>query len=750
MMKKILLVVGIFATQISFAQNTKMKTFIDALMKKMTIDEKIGQMNLPTIGVTVTGPILSKDVESKIRHGLVGAVINTHGVDAVRKLQDLAVKSPGLHIPLLFSYDVIHGYKTIFPIPLALSCSWDTILIERSARIAAEESTAAGLNWTFSPMVDIARDPRWGRIAEGAGEDPYWGSIIARVMVRGYQQNDLRKQNSMMACVKHFALYGAAEAGRDYNTTDMSPIKMYEYYLPPYKSAVEAGVGSVMSSFNEINAIPATGNKWLLTDLLRKQWGFNGFVVTDYTAINEMRNHGLGDLKTVSALALNAGVDMDMVGEGFLTTLKQSLKEGKVTIKQIDDACRKILEAKYKLGLFDDPYKNLHDTTSYKKIFTQEYRNEARKIAAHSFVLLKNQNQILPLKKSGTIALIGPFANNQHDIFGPQIAAGDWKENVNVYDALKNIPGINVLYSKGANITDDSTLLSRLGNDIVIDKALPKQLINDAISVADKADVVIAVLGESQGMSGEAASRSDINIPESQENLLKALVATGKPVVLILMNGRPLTIPWEDAHVNAILESWFGGTEEGNAIADVVFGDYNPSAKLTTSFPRNVGQIPIYYNHKNTGRPDTLPEKKYKSIYLDVPNTPLYPFGYGLSYTTFSYGDVVISSNNPKGNQTITATCKITNTGKYAGEEVVQLYISDPVASVTRSVKDLKGFSKIMLQPGESKNVSFTITTEALKFYNTALQHVWEPGEFIIQIGTNSQDVKSVRVNWSK
>jgi beta-glucosidase len=750
-MKKIIIVIiGLSVAAKGFSQDAKMDAFINNLMSKMTIDQKIGQLNLPTIGMAVTGPILSKDVEQKIKDGLVGAVLNTHGVAAVRKLQDLAVKGPGLKIPLLFGLDVIHGHTTMFPIPLAMSCSWDTALIEKSARIAAEESTADGLNWTFSPMVDITRDPRWGRIAEGAGEDPYWGSLVARAMVKGYQQGDLSKKNSILACVKHFALYGAAEAGRDYNTVDMSKIKMYQYYLPPYKAAVDAGVGSLMSSFNEINGLPSTANKWLFTDLLRDQWGYKGFTVSDYTAINELINHGLGDLQTVSALALTAGIDMDMVGEGYLTTLKKSLNKGKINEKEINDACRRILEIKYKLGLFDNPYKNLEDTTSYKKIFTQENKDESKKIAEHSFVLLKNDNGVLPLRNTGTIALIGPLANNKRDMFGPHQAAGQWQDNVSVMEGFQNIKGINVLYAKGANITDDSILMSRISDDVEVDKKSPQQMIDEAVATANKADVVVAVLGESQGMSGEASSRSDINIPESQENLLKALVATGKPVVLVLMNGRPLTIPWEDAHVSAILESWFGGTEEGNAVADVLFGNYNPSGKLTISFPRNIGQIPIYYNHKNTGRPDTLPNKKYKSIYLDVENTPLYPFGYGLSYTTFSYSDISLNKKILKGDETLTATVSVTNTGKYAGEETVQLYISDPVASITRSVEDLKGFQKIFLQPGESKNVTFKITIEDLKFWNNYLKYDWEAGEFVVHIGTNSAETKSASVNWEK
>jgi beta-glucosidase len=759
MLKKILIVlIVMFAAQgQAQTQDAKMKSFVDALMKKMTMEEKIGQLNLVTPGGGVaTGAVVSSDVETKIKGGHVGGLFGVIGVEKIKQAQELAVTKSRLHIPLIFGSDVIHGYKTTFPIPLGLSCSWDTAMIERSAKIAAIESAADGLCWVFSPMVDIARDPRWGRIAEGAGEDPFLGAAIARAMVKGYQGNDLSANNTVMACVKHYALYGAAEGGRDYNTTDMSRIKMYEYYLPPYKAAVEAGAGSMMSSFNEVDGIPASANKFLMTDLLRKQWGFKGFVVTDYTAINEMIDHGIGNLQNVSALALNAGIDMDMVGEGFLTTLQKSLKEGKVTQQQIETACRRILEAKYKLGLFDDPYRYCNITRATKEVMSDDKRQASREFAEHSFVLLKNNNQTLPLKKSGTIALIGPLANNKSNMLGTWAVSGDPQFSVPVLDGIKNIIGSNVkvLYAKGANISDDTTLAKKanvFGERIDIDKRSPQELINEAVTTANSADVIVAVIGEASEMSGESASRSDIGLPESQRELLRALTKTGKPIVLVIMSGRPLTLPWESEMATSILQVWFPGHEAGNAIADVLFGNYNPSGKTTISFPRNVGQIPIYYNHKNTGRPLTTEAwQKFRSDYLDVPNSPLYPFGYGLSYTNFSYGDVSVSSKNPKGNQSVTATAKITNTGKYAGEETVQLYISDPVASITRSVKDLRGFKKIMLQPGESKDVTFTITTEDLKFYNTALQHVWEPGEFIIQVGTNSQDVKSAKVNWVK
>ncbi|MEO8417042.1 MAG: beta-glucosidase BglX, partial [Ginsengibacter sp.] len=737
------------------AQTTdaKMKTFIDALMKKMTLEEKIGQMNLLTIGIDVTGPVLSKDVEANIKKGYVGAVLNTHTPSAVRKLEDLAVKETRLKIPLLFGLDVIHGHTTMFPIPLGLAASWDMNLIEKTARIAAEESAADGLNWTYSPMVDIARDPRWGRISEGAGEDPYLGSLIAKAMVNGYQGTSLRNNNSILACVKHFALYGAAEAGRDYNTVDMSKVKMYNDYLPPYKAAIDAGAGSVMTSFNEIDGIPATGNKWLLTDLLRNQWNFKGFVVTDYTAINEMMDHGMGNKENVTELALKAGVDMDMVSEAFTGNLRKLLQERKITVLEIDIACRRILEAKYKLGLFDDPYKNLNNAKAKDLIFTPQNREIAREAAKNSIVLLKNENNILPLKKHSTIALIGPLANNKRDAGGPHAAAADWNQNISVSEGLKTA-GINFLYAKGANISDDTLLVKRLnadGGKIIIESASPQQLIDEAIATASKADVIVAVLGESGGMSGEAASRSDITIPESQENLLKALVNTGKPVILVLMNGRPLALEWENNHVGAIVESWFLGTEAGNAIAEVLTGNYNPSGKLTVSFPYNAGQIPIYYNHKNTGRPykgDIM--FKYASRYLDVSNDPLYPFGFGLSYTNFDYSNINLSKTIIKSSETMVASITVTNSGSFDGFETVQLYINDVAASITRPVKELKGFQKVFLKKGESRNINFTITSEDLKFYNSDLKYVYEPGEFKVYIGTNSKDVKEASFQLTK
>ena len=736
--------------------DTRMNAFVSNLMSKMTLDEKIGQLNLVTPGGAVTGSVVSSDVDTKIRNGAVGGLFGITGAATVRQAQDIAVKNSRLHIPLFFGLDVIHGHRTIFPIPLGMSASWDTTLIEQSAAIAAKEATAEGLNWVYSPMVDIARDPRWGRVAEGAGEDPYLGSKIAVAMVRGYQGKNYDSVTKLMACVKHFALYGAAEAGRDYNTVDMSRIRMYEYYLPPYKAAIDAGVGSVMSSFNEIDGVPATANKWLLTDLLRQQWGFKGFVVSDYTAVSEMINHGLGDLQTVSALALKAGLDMDMVSEGFLSTLKKSLQQGKVTQQQIDAACRRILEAKYKMGLFDNPYKYMDEKRAATDVMTQENRAVARTLAAHSCVLLKNDNNVLPLKRSGTIALVGPLAQSQRNMLGTWAVSGDFNQSVDIATGMKNIGGngVTILYAKGANISDDTAFAKRVnafGTEIDIDKRSPQDMLDEAVNLAKNADVTVAVLGEAADMTGESSSMTDIGMQASQHKLLEALVATGKPVVVVLMSGRPMTLNYEDKNATAILETWFPGTEAGNAVADVLFGNYNPSGKLTMSFPENVGQIPIYYNHKNTGRPFHEGDApKFKSDYLDASNNPLYPFGYGLSYSNFSYSDVTLDKANVIGNNTLQASVTVTNNSSVAGEETVQLYISDPVASVTRAVEELKGFQKILLNGGESKTVTFTITTKDLLFYNSELKYVWEPGDFEIRIGGNSRDVKSAKVKWLK
>ncbi len=738
------------------AQDDKMKLFIDDLMNKMTIEEKIGQLNLTTSGGFVTGSSVNDKTRMKLQTGQIGGMLNALSLTSMKASMDIAVKESPHHIPLLFGMDVIHGYQTIFPIPLAMSCTWDMGLIEKSARIAAQEATANGVAWTYSPMVDIARDPRWGRIAEGAGEDPWLGSQVAKAMVKGYQRDDLSLDNTMMACVKHFALYGAAEAGRDYNTVDMSKITMYNDYLPPYNAAIDAGAGSVMTSFNVIDGIPSSGNHWLLTELLRNQWGFKGFVVTDYTAVNEMINHGMGDLQTVSALALKAGTDMDMVGEGFLTTLKKSLDEGKISIKDIDLACRRVLEAKYKLGLFTDPYRYMNPDRAKRDVLTPENLKAAREIAMRSMVLLKNDKQILPLRKSGTIAVIGPLGNSKADMIGTWAFAGGQDKVFSIVDGLKNMGGnsVNVIYAKGSELTDNPVLLKNGSSFFPGQKKNEQavssdQLLKEALQTAAKADVVVAVLGESSSWSGEASSMSDIGIQKVQQNLLKALIGTGKPVVLVLVNGRPMTIPWENANVSAILEAWAGGTEAGNAVAGILFGDYNPSGKLTTTFPASVGQIPLYYNHKNTGRPMD-PNNKFTSKYLDISNNPVYPFGYGLSYTAFEYSDIRLSKTQLKGEEKLTASITLTNTGKVAGEEVVQLYIQQPAASVSRPVKELKNFKKVMLQPGEKKDINIDITTNDLKFYNSDLKYDWEPGDFIIYIGTNSRDVKSAKVNWAK
>ncbi|HWV73071.1 MAG TPA: beta-glucosidase BglX [Pseudosphingobacterium sp.] len=733
-------------------EKSNMDTFIADLMAKMTIDEKIGQLNLPTGGEATTGSVVSTDLEGKIKAGQVGGVFSLTTPDRVRKTQEIAVTQSRLKIPLIFGQDVIHGYKTLFPIPLGLSATWDLNLIEKTARIAATEASADGLNWAYSPMVDISRDPRWGRISEGSGEDTYLGAKIAGAMVKGLQGNDLSASNTLMACVKHFALYGAAEAGRDYNTTDMSLHRMYNEYLPPYKAAVDAGAGSIMTSFNDINGLPATANPWLLTDVLRKQWGFKGMVVTDYTAINELIDHGLGDLQQVSALSLKAGVDMDMVGEGFLTTLKKSLAEGKVTEADINRACKMVLEAKYKLGLFEDPYKYCSEERAKKEILSKDHLAFAREVAAQSFVLLKNESNTLPLKKTGTIALIGPLANTGSNMPGTWSVNADLKNTQSLLDGMKELVGakVKILHSLGSNLLEDATYQERatmFGREIPRDNRSEEELIKEAVATAQQSDVVIAALGESSEMTGESSSRTDLNIPAGQQRLLKALLKTGKPVVLVVFAGRPLTLTWEQEHVPAILNVWFGGTEAAKAITDAVFGDVNPSGKLTATFPKNVGQIPIYYSHKNTGRP--LAEgkwfQKFRSNYLDVDNNPLYPFGYGLSYTTFSYGDISLSNNNFQVGDSITVSVKVTNTGKLEGKEVVQLYTQDLVGSVTRPVKELKGFQKISLKPGESKEVAFVLSAKDLKFYNTNLEYVAESGDFKVFVGGNSRDVKEAK-----
>lgn len=730
------------------SQSKNMDAFISDLMSKMTLEEKIGQLNLVSVGFDVTGPIVSQNVEEKIKKGFVGGVFNTYTPQAVRKLQQRAIETSRLKIPLLFGFDVIHGHRTIFPLPLGLSSSWDLNAIEQSARIAADEASADGLNWVFSPMVDIARDPRWGRITEGSGEDTYYGSRVAEAMVRGYQGNNLSLNNTVMACVKHFALYGGALAGRDYNPVELTERTMFQDYLPPYRAAIDAGAASVMTSFNDVNGIPAAANRWLVTDLLKKQWGFNGLVATDYTALSELIAHGTSANESeAAAVGLHAGNDMDMVSEVFLNNLQKLVSAGKVDVAEIDLACKRVLEAKFKLGLFDDPFRYANDQRAAQTWLKKEYRDAARDIARKSIVLLKNDKSALPLKKNAAIALIGPLATNQRDMIGSWSGAGDWKQAISVEEGIKkNFPTVKINYAKGANITDDAVLIQRLnahGGELQIDNRSADQMISEAIEAANKSEIIVAVVGESQGMTGEAASRAELGLPGKQLDLLKALKKTGKPLIVVLMNGRPLALPWEGENADAIVETWFLGTEAGNAISDVLFGTYNPSGKLTATFPRTVGQVPIFYNHKSTGRPyggEML--DKYKSRYLDVSNDPLYPFGFGLTYTSFSYSEIGLSAKEISSQEKITVTCKVTNTGSVAGEEVVQLYIQDVVGSVTRPVKELKGFQKIKLAAGESKEISFTLSSNDLSFYRKDMTWGTEPGQFNVYVGGNSRDVK--------
>lgn len=756
-MKKIILgAVSLMLFMQSFAQskdiykdkNQPTSTRVQDLMSKMTLEEKLGQLNLPSDGDIITGLGSNSGIVDNIKHGLVGGMFNIKGVDKIKTIQDIAVKESRLGIPLLFGMDVIHGYETVFPIPLGLSCSWDMALIERSAQIAASEASADGINWTFSPMVDISRDPRWGRVSEGSGEDPFLGGQIAKAMVYGYQGKDKRftSDQQIAACVKHFALYGASEAGRDYNTVDMSRINMFNYYLKPYQDAVDAGVVSVMAAFNVVDGVPSHGNKWLLTNVLRDRWNFKGFTVADYGGISEMMSHGLGDYQTVSALALNAGLDMDMVSEGFLKTLKQSLTEGKVTEEQINRACAYILTVKFELGLMDNPYKFCDTKRAKKDIYTTANRDQARKTAADSFVLLKNDNQLLPLAKDKKIALVGPLANTRSNMVGTWSVAANLDKPATLLESIQTTFGKNnVVYAKGSNLiadAKDEENATVFGRSLHRDNRTDAQLRNEALAIAKDADVIVAAIGESSEMSGESSSRSSIGIPVIQQELLAELLKTGKPVVLVLFTGRPLTLEWENEHVPAILNVWFGGSEAADAISDVLIGKVVPSGKLTTTFPRNVGQIPLYYNHLNTGRPvtDESVFHKYASNYLDVKNSPLYPFGYGLSYTTFDYSNIALSKKDGKDYVSI----DVKNTGKYEGKETVQMYIHDLAASIARPVKELKGFEKISLKPGESKTVSFEIAPELLKYYNSDLNFVLDPGKFEIMVGPNSRDLSKV------
>lgn len=742
----------------AFAQKLPMNEYVDQLMQKMTVEEKIGQLNLLPGGDITTGAVMNSPLAQLTAEGKLGAVLNVKGQDKIRELQRIAVKKSRLGIPLLIGQDVIHGNQTVFPIPLAQACSWDIAAIEQGARISAKEATAQGINWVYSPMVDIAIDPRWGRVAEGAGEDPFLGSRIGEALVRGYQGN-YGKENAM-ACVKHFALYGAAEAGRDYNTVDMSRVRMYNQYLPPYKAAAEAGAGSFMSSFNIVDGIPATCNRWLLTDLLRKEWKYDGFVVTDYGSINEAIVHGLGDQSVTSEMALKAGTDMDMCSNAFIAQLKKLLDEGRVTMAEIDTACRRVLEAKYKLGLFDDPYRFCEPKRLKTDLYTAEHRQAARDMAAETFVLLKNEElrikneesaaPLLPLRKQGKIALIGPLADNRTNMVGCW-STGDTPELYSTLkEAMERAVGdkAQVLYAQGCNIyaDEDTQKGATFGRPITrVDDAKAKA---EALSIAAGADVIVCAMGEMAEMSGESSSRADISLPQVQMDLLKALVATGKPVVLLNFSGRPTLMSWEAENVPAILNVWFGGSETGDAICDVLFGDKCPSGHLTMTMPKALGQIPIYYNHLNTGRP--VPEgakeyRKYQSNYIDVRNDPLYPFGYGLSYTTFEYGKPRLSGTKMSADGKLTLTVNVKNSGRYDADEVVQLYIHDIYASVVRPVKELKGFERISLKAGENRDVVFTIDAEMLKFYNSDLQYVAEPGDFEVMVGGNSRDVQRLK-----
>ena len=747
-MKKIsIFVVAILAATSVFAQKKPMNEFIDELMSKMTLEEKIGQLNLLPGNDITTGAVMNSPLAQLTAEGKLGAVLNVKGQEKIKELQRIAVKKSRLGIPLLIGQDVIHGNQTVFPIPLAQACSWDIKAIENGARIAAKEATAQGINWVYSPMVDIAIDPRWGRVAEGAGEDPFLGCRIGEALVRGYQGN--YGKESAMACVKHFALYGAAEAGRDYNTVDMSRVRMYNQYLEPYKAAAKAGAGSFMSSFNVVDGIPATCNRWLLTDLLRNEWKYDGFVVTDYGSINEAIVHGIGDQSVTSERALKAGTDMDMCSNAFIAQLAGLLQSGRISQKDIDTACRRVLEAKYKLGLFDDPYRFCEPKRLKTDLYTEEHRKAARDMAAETFVLLKNEH-LLPLKKQGKIALIGPLADNRSNMVGCW-STGDTPELYSTLkEAMERAVGdkAQVLFAQGCNIYADEATQNGATFGRPIDRVDDAQAKAEALRVAAEADVIVCAMGEMAEMSGESSSRAVISLPCVQMSLLKALVATGKPVVLLNFSGRPTVMSWEAENVPAILNVWFGGSETGDAICDVLFGEKSPSGHLTMTMPKALGQIPIYYNHLNTGRP--VPEgakeyRKYQSNYIDVRNDPLYPFGYGLSYTTFEYGKPRLSGSTMNANGTLTLTVNVKNTGKYDADEVVQLYIRDVVASISRPVKELKGFERISLRSGESRDVNFTIDVDMLKFYNSDLQYVAEPGDFEVMVGGNSRDVQSLK-----
>lgn len=727
-MKKIL-----FLLLIAFSMKAQVKSYeqkVDSILSLMTIDEKVGQL-VQFTGGTDTGtktPKPKEGHEDLIRQGRIGSLLNIFGAEETKRLQKIAVEESRLKIPLIFGLDVIHGFKTTFPVPIAEASSWNPELVEFSARMQAIEASSAGVHWTFNPMVDIARDPRWGRIVEGSGEDPYLGSIMAAARVRGYQGNDLSSENTILACAKHFAAYGAAEGGRDYNTVDISERTLREIYLRPFKAAVDAGVGSLMASFNEIGGITSSANKFLLTKILREEWKTDAFVVSDWNSIGELVVHGLAeDLKKAAQLAINATVDMDMEGNAYFNHLAELINEGKVDVKLVDNAVRRVLLAKFKLGLFDNPYKYCDENRERKTVLSQEMIDAAKKVALESIVLLKNQNHLLPLKKDiKSIAVIGPLANSKDDPLGPWAQQGNPENVVTVLEGIKNKLGNNVKinFAEGCSVKGDD-----------------KSGFKKAIQAVRKSEVAIVVVGESRDMSGEAQSRATLDLPGVQEDLIKELYKTGKPIVVVLMNGRPLTINWINENIPAILETWYLGIQCGNAIADVLFGDYNPSGKLPVTFPKYVGQIPIYYNHKNTGRPYNHEQPQYTSFYNDFSLDPLYPFGYGLSYTTFEYSNLTLDKKLIKKDESLKVSIDVKNTGKYEGAEIVQLYIRDLVGSVTRPVKELKDFVKINLKPGETKRVEFTITPEKLKFYDINMNYVIEPGDFKVFVGKNSVDV---------
>lgn len=733
---------------IPFSCYSKSEDFIDSLMAKMTLQEKIGQLNLPAGGDVVSGQVFETDIAGLISTGRAGGFFNVKGVEKITDFQRLAVEKSRLGIPLLVGADVIHGYETMFPIPIALSCSWNPDAVERMARISAIEASADGVNWTFSPMVDICRDARWGRIAEGSGEDPWLGSLMAAAYVRGYQGTDMSRDDEIMACVKHFAAYGAPEAGRDYTAVDMSLPKLFNYYLPPYKAAVDAGVGSVMTSFNLLNGEHPTASRWLLDDVLRKAWGFDGMVVTDYNSISDMATLGLAEAPEAAAMSLKAGTDMDMVSNAYLGTIAESYEKGLVTMAEIDSACRRVLEAKYRLGLFSDPYKYCKPQRAKTELYTDAHLKAAREIAAETFVLLKNDNNILPLQKKGKIALIGPLADAGNNMCGMWSQLCVDSRHISLLRAFKDELGndAELIYAQGSNLYYSEKTQQYATGRRPIPRGDDGALLSEALAAADEADVIVAALGESCEMSGESASRADITIPDAQRHLLKELVATGKPVVLLLFTGRPLVLDWESENVPAILNVWYAGSEAGHAISDAVFGKTNPCGKLTTTFPRSVGQEPLYYNYLQCSRPPWTDDHfaAYSSSYIDVPNTPLYPFGFGLSYTSFEYGTPKVSSDRISITEPVKISLDVTNTGKRPGVEIVQLYIRDCFASIARPVKELKNYQRVTLQPGETKKVEFMLTIDDLKFYNADLKLVYEPGDFEVMVGPNSNNLQTL------